>query len=88
MFKLLFIFAKVKSQEISCNNIIINLLKKIEMENLVEQIENVFSAFLGDANAQIVKGNKAAGTRARKASLEMEKMLKEFRKQSLDAAKQ
>ena len=57
------------------------------MKNLVEQIENAFSAFLGDANAQIVKGNKAAGTRARKASLDLEKMLKEFRKQSLEAAK-
>jgi len=57
------------------------------MKNLVEEIENAFSVFLGDANAQIVKGNKAAGTRARKASLELEKMLKEFRKQSLEAAK-
>ncbi|MDL2305345.1 histone H1, partial [Bacteroides sp. OttesenSCG-928-D19] len=33
------------------------------------------------------KGNKAAGTRARKASLEMEKMLKDFRKKSLEASK-
>ena len=57
------------------------------MEKLVKQIEESFSAFLEDANAQITKGNKAAGTRARKASLEMEKMLKEFRKQSLDNSK-
>ena len=57
------------------------------MENLVTEIESAFNAFFGDANAQIKKGNKAAGTRARKASLELEKMLKEFRKQSLDAAK-
>ena len=57
------------------------------MENLVKEIESVFTAFLGDANAQIAKGNKAAGTRARKASLELEKMLKDFRKQSLEAAK-
>jgi len=57
------------------------------MRNLVDQIEEAFVEFLGDANAQIVKGNKAAGTRARKVSLEMEKMLKEFRKQSLEAAK-
>jgi len=57
------------------------------MKNLVEQIENAFGSFLGNANAQIVKGNKAAGTRARKGSLEMEKMLKEFRKQSLETAK-
>ena len=57
------------------------------MENLVKQIEESFSTFLADANSQIAKGNKAAGTRARKASLEMEKMLKEFRKLSLEASK-
>ncbi len=57
------------------------------MEKLVKQIESTFNAFLEDANAQIEKGNKAAGTRARKASLEMEKMLKDFRKKSLEASK-
>ena len=57
------------------------------MENLVKEIESVYGAFLTDAMSQLVKGNKAAGTRARKASLELEKMLKEFRKQSLAAAK-
>ena len=57
------------------------------MENLVNEFECACSAFLSDAKAQLVKGNKAAGTRARKTSLGMEKMLKEFRKQSLDAAK-
>ncbi|MDR1222152.1 MAG: histone H1 [Tannerella sp.] len=56
------------------------------MKNLVKQIEESFGAFAEDANAQIEKGNKAAGTRARKASVEIEKMLKEFRKKSLDAA--
>ena len=57
------------------------------MENLVKEIESVYCAFLTDANAQLMKGNKAAGTRARKASLELEKMLKEFRKVSLLEAK-
>ena len=57
------------------------------MENFVQQIESVYDAFLVDANAQATKGNKAAGTRARKASLDLEKMLKEFRKLSLEAAK-
>ena len=33
-------------------------------------------------------GNKAAGTRARKSSLEIEKTMKEFRKASLEASKQ
>jgi len=36
---------------------------------------------------QIEKGNKAAGTRARKSSLDLEKLLKEFRKVSLEASK-
>ena len=36
---------------------------------------------------QVAKGNKAAGTRARKASLELEKVLKEFRKVSLEESK-
>ena len=57
------------------------------MEKLVKQIEESFNAFIEDANAQIAKGNKAAGTRARKTSLDMEKMLKEFRKKSLEASK-
>ena len=42
---------------------------------------------MSDAELQIEKGNKAAGTRARKASLELEKLMKEFRKASLEASK-
>jgi hypothetical protein len=56
------------------------------MRNLLTNIETSFKAFLLDANAQIEKGNKAAGTRARKDSLDLEKSLKEFRKKSLEAA--
>ena len=36
---------------------------------------------------QLENGNKAAGTRARKASLEIEKTMKEFRKASLEDSK-
>ncbi|MDR2474016.1 MAG: histone H1 [Tannerella sp.] len=57
------------------------------MEKLVKEIETTYGAFIEDAQAQVVKGNKAAGTRARKASLELEKALKQFRKVSVDAAK-
>ncbi|HPT11096.1 MAG TPA: histone H1 [Bacteroidales bacterium] len=57
------------------------------MENLVNKIKAEFEAFIADAGQQIEKGNKAAGTRARKGSLELEKMLKEFRKASLEASK-
>jgi len=57
------------------------------MEQLVNELECKCGAFFNDAKAQIVKGNKAAGMRARKASLEMEKMLKDFRKKSLGSVK-
>ena len=57
------------------------------MKEIVEKISASFEAFQKDANAQIENGNKAAGTRARKASLEIEKLLKEFRKASLDESK-
>ncbi|MCL2650782.1 MAG: histone H1 [Candidatus Azobacteroides sp.] len=57
------------------------------MENLVSKIKENFEAFKTDVSLQIEKGNKAAGTRARKASLELEKMLKEFRKKSLEHSK-
>lgn len=54
------------------------------MKTLVETIAKTFEAFAQDADAQVEKGNKAAGVRARKASLELEKALKEFRKKSVD----
>ena len=57
------------------------------MEELMAKINASIEAFKTDANLQVEKGNKAAGTRARKASLELEKMLKEFRKKSIEAAK-
>lgn len=40
-----------------------------------------------DANSQIESGNKAEGTRARKSSLAIEKLMKEFRKASLEDSK-
>ena len=49
------------------------------MEELVNKIKAEFEAFATDANLQIEKANKAAGTRARKSSLDLEKLLKEFR---------
>ena len=57
------------------------------MEELFAKIQAQFEAFNKDAEAQIVKGNKAAGTRARKAALEISKLMKEFRKASVEAAK-
>ena len=57
------------------------------MEEILKQSAELFASFTTDANSQLEKGNKAAGTRARKASLEIEKLMKEFRKASLAAAK-
>ena len=68
----------IAKKEFNLNRFII--YKKKNMKELNE-------AFMSDAALQIEKGNKAAGTRARKASLELEKLMKEFRKASLEASK-
>lgn len=57
------------------------------MKELIEKIEAAHTAFKTDATAQSENGNKAARTRARKASLEIEKAMKEFRKASLEKSK-
>ena len=58
-----------------------------DMKNLVENIAAQYEAFAANANLQVEKNNKAAGTRARKAALELTKLLKEFRKVSVEEAK-
>ena len=57
------------------------------MKELVEKINAEIAAFQENAEAQIVKGNKAAGARARKAALDLMKDLKGFRKVSVEEAK-
>lgn len=57
------------------------------MQTILEKVEALYASFANDAALQVNKGNKAAGTRARKASLEIEKLMKEFRKASIAAAK-
>ena len=57
------------------------------MKELVEKIQALYAEFEKEATAQADKGNKAAGARARKVSLSLEKELKSFRKSSLEAAK-
>ena len=49
------------------------------MKELVDKINAEIANFQLNAEGQLVKGNKAAGTRARKAALELSKLLKEFR---------
>ena len=58
------------------------------MEELVKKINELSAAFNADATAQAVKGNKAAGLRARKSALELIDALKEFRKESMKKAKE
>ena len=57
------------------------------MKELITKIQESYQAFVKDANLQVENGNKAVGVRARKASLEIEKMMKEFRRVSLENAK-
>lgn len=57
------------------------------MKELIENIQSTFESFQSEANSQLEDGNKSAGTRARKSSLELEKLLKEFRKVSIAESK-
>lgn len=57
------------------------------MKEILDQIIAEFETFKTDSELQIEKENKAAGTRARKSSLAIEKLLKEFRKSSLEESK-
>jgi len=57
------------------------------MKKLIETINAEFETFSNEANSQAEKGNKAAGTRARKSALELSKLFKEFRKVSVEEAK-
>ncbi|KFF17764.1 histone H1 [Flavobacterium hydatis] len=57
------------------------------MKDLVSKINAEFEIFKTESESLIEKGVKAAGTRARKSSLELEKLFKEFRKVSVEAAK-
>lgn len=57
------------------------------MNELVTKIAAAYAEFSKDAAMQVSNGNKAAGTRARKTSLELEKLMKEFRKVSIEESK-
>ncbi|MCF0175889.1 MAG: histone H1 [Bacteroidales bacterium] len=57
------------------------------MKALVEKINAEMAEFTKEAAAQVEKGNKAAGARARKAALALMKDLKEFRAVSVAEAK-
>lgn len=53
------------------------------MTDLLKKIEAQMEQFCINANAHANKGNKAAGVRARKNSLDLAKLLKEYRAESV-----
>lgn len=53
------------------------------MVELIRNIAETTASFMADLEKYAKQGNKAAGQRARKASLELEKLYKEFRKRSV-----
>ena len=57
------------------------------IEQLLKEIRLASEALLTDGTLQSEYGNKAAGTRARKASLQLERLTKAFRKASLETSK-
>ena len=57
------------------------------MKELVDQIKAEYEVFVKNAEAQVEKGNKAAGARARKSALNLMKAMKDFRQASNEAAK-
>lgn len=58
------------------------------MKELFDAIDSTMVVFSHEMSENVRKGNKAAGVRARKISRELEKLLKEYRKRSIVAAKE
>ncbi len=56
------------------------------MKELIDEISVMMETFRENARTQLDKGNKSAGLRARRASLDLEPLLKRFRKLSLAAS--
>lgn len=57
------------------------------MKDLTAKINAEFETFKTESESLIEKWTKAAGPRARKSTLELEKFLKEFRKVSVEESK-
>jgi len=56
------------------------------MKELLDEISALMETFRENAKNQLDKGNKSAGLRTRRTSLELEPLLKRFRKLSLEAS--
>jgi hypothetical protein len=57
------------------------------MKDLIAKINSEIETFKTESDSLSEKGVKAAGARAHKSSLEIEKLLKEFRKVSIEESK-
>lgn len=53
---------------------------------ILKEVETLVDGFMTDANTNL-KGNKAAGRRARKGALTLTKLLKEYRTKVLELEK-
>ena len=62
------------------------LIIEMDMKELIERLEQKTAELFRDARSQLDKVNKTAGLRARRTSLEMEPLLKQLRKMSLEIA--
>ncbi len=58
-----------------------------KLKLLTEQIDTLYSSLWSNITQQMAKSNQSAAIRARKASLELEKLLKELRKESVALSK-
>lgn len=57
------------------------------MEELITKIGTGMTMLSHNLDRNVHHGSKAAGVRARKITLELERLFKEYRKESLKAAK-
>lgn len=57
------------------------------MKELFGNIQSKMAELTKDMERNVQAGNKAAGVRARRSTLELEKMFKQYRKLSIESAK-
>ena len=57
------------------------------MKELFGNIQSKMAELTKDMERNVQEGNKAAGVRARRTTLELGKMFKQYRKLSIEAAK-
>ncbi len=57
------------------------------MKELFGNIQSKMAELTKDMERNVQEGNKAAGVRARRTTLELEKMFKQYRKLSIESAK-